>query len=175
MFRARPIPSCDSEGVNSVALTRGEARRNDFASGLSCVSWVRTKVHMSTRTSVGRHRVWTTTQSTSFISVLLRPCDSFTPLSPNKTCYHVILPVKVLGTEVNMSGRSSVQNHWHFEHYLQSLCLPVLPAARNRTKIVPKSFPMSLFLGSTVWSSLLILRISWHAAAAALNSWPSRL
>jgi hypothetical protein len=63
----------------------------------------------------------------------------------------------------------------HFEHYVQSLCLPVLHAARNRTEIVPWSFPMSLFVGSTVWSSLLILSINWHAAAAALNSWPSRL
>jgi hypothetical protein len=27
-----------------------------------------------------------------------------------------------------MSSRCSVQNHWHFEHYLQSLCLPVLHA-----------------------------------------------
>jgi hypothetical protein len=85
----------------------------------------------------------------------------------------MMLP-KVLRTQVHMSSRISV-NHWHFEHYLQSLCLPVLHPARNLTKIVPWSFPMSLFLGSTVWSSLLILRISWHAAAAALNSWPSRL
>ena len=78
-------------------------------------------------------------------------------------------------TQVHMSSRSSVQNHWHFQHYLQSLCLPVLHAARNRTKIVPWSFPMSLFLGSTVWSSLLILSISCHETAAALNSWTSRL
>jgi hypothetical protein len=26
--------------------------------------------------------------------------------------------------QVHMSSRSSVQNHWHFEHCLQSLCLP---------------------------------------------------
>jgi len=138
MFRVLPRPSCDSEGVKiQVPLTRGEARRSDFAGGLSCVPWVRTKVHMSTRTSVRRHRVWTTTQSTSFISVLLRPCHSFAPLSPDKTCYRVILPAKVLRTQVHMSSRSSVQNHWHFEHYLQSLCLPVLDAVRNHTKIVP--------------------------------------
>jgi hypothetical protein len=70
---------------------------------------------MSTHTSVRRHRVWTTTQSTSFISVLLRPCHRFAPLSPDKTCYRVILPAKVLRTQVHMSSRSSVQNHWHFE------------------------------------------------------------
>jgi hypothetical protein len=88
-------------------------------------------------------------------------------------------PTKVLWTQVHMSSRSSVQNHCHFEHYLQSLCLPVLHALRNRTKmvpcVIPWSFPMSLFLGCTVWFSLLILRISWHAAATVLNSWPSRL
>jgi hypothetical protein len=38
---------------------------------------------------------------------------------------------------------SSVQNHWHVGHYLQSLCHAVLHAVRNRTKIVPWSFPMS--------------------------------
>ena len=132
-----------------------------------------TKFHTSTRTSVQGYRVWMTTQSASWISVLLRPYHSHAPLSPDKTCYPVMMLAKVLRTQVHMSSRSSVQNHWHFEHYLQSLCLPVLHAARNRTKIVPWSFPMSLFLGSTVWSSLLILSISWHAAAAwtCLRKW----
>jgi hypothetical protein len=61
MFWTHPRPSCDSEGVKiQVPLTRGETRRNDFPVGLSCVSCVRTKVHMSTRTFVWRHRVWTT-------------------------------------------------------------------------------------------------------------------
>ncbi len=63
-----------------------------------------------------------------------------------------LILAKVFRTQVHMSSRNSVQNHWHFEHYLQSLCLPVLDTARNRTKIVSWSFPMSLFLGSTVWS-----------------------
>jgi hypothetical protein len=106
-------------------------------------------------------------------AVHVRSCAA--SLCQKATCYPVMMLAKVLRTQVHMSSRSSVQNHWHFDHYLQSLCLPVLHAARNRTKIVPKSFPMRLFLWSTVWSSLLILRISWHASAAALNSWPSRL
>ena len=117
-----------------------------YFNGLSCVSCVRTKVHMSTRTSVQGHRGWMPTQSSSWISVLWRPYHGNAPLSPDKTCYPVMMLAKVLRTQVHMSSRSSVQNHWHFEHYLQSLCLPVLHAARNRTKIVPKSFPMSLFL-----------------------------
>ena len=107
-------------------------------------------------------------ESTSFISVLLRPCHSFAPLSPDKTCYRVILPAFVLRTQVHMCSRSSVQNHWHFEHYLQSLCLPVLDAVRNRTKIVPWSIPMSLFLWSTVWCSLLILTMRWPWIVALL-------
>jgi hypothetical protein len=160
---------------NAVALTRGETWRSNFAGGLSCVSCVRTKAHMSTRTSVQGYRVWMTTHSASFISVILRPYHIKSPLSPDKTCYLVMLLAKVLPTEVHMSSQSSVQNHWRFEHYLQNLCLPVLDAVRNRTKIVPWSFPMSLFLWFTVWSSLLILRMSWPAAADALNSWPSRL
>jgi hypothetical protein len=134
------------------------------------VSCVHTKFHTSTRTSVQGYRVWMTTKSSTWISVFLRPCHSNSPLSADKTCYLVMMLAKVLRTQVHMSSRSSVQNHWHFEHYLQSLCLPVLHAAWNRTKIVPWSFPMSLFLGSTVWSSLLILRISWHAVPAALLS-----
>ncbi len=133
---------------NAVALTRGETWRSNFAGGLSCVSCVRTKAHMSTRTSVQGYRVWMTTHSASFISVILRPYHIKSPLSPDKTCYLVMLLAKVLRTEVHMSSQSSVQNHWCFEHYLQNLCLPVLHAVRNRTKIVPWSFPMSLFYDS---------------------------
>ncbi len=51
----------------------------------------------------------------------------------------------------------------------------MLHPVRNRTKIESGSFPMSLFLWSTVWCSLIILRMSWSVAAAALNSWPSWL
>ncbi len=51
----------------------------------------------------------------------------------------------------------------------------MLNAVRNRTKIESGSFPMSVFLWSTVWCSLLILRMSWPAAAVALNFWPSWL
>ena len=107
-----------------------------FCRGLSCVSCVYTKVHMSTHTSVEGHRAWMTTQSASFISVLLRPYHRDAPLSPDKTCYLVMRLAKVFRTTVHMSSRNSVQNHWHFDHYLQSLCLPVLYATRNRTKIV---------------------------------------
>ena len=113
--------------------------------------------------------------SSTFISVYLRPYHSNHPVSPDRTCYRVMLPVKVFRTQVYMSSRNSVQNHWHFEYYSQSLCLPVLDVVRNRTKIVPWSLPMSLFLWSTVWYSLLILRMSCPATADALNSWPSRL
>jgi hypothetical protein len=53
---------------NAVALTRGEKtvsinnkhgedRLSDSVGGLSCLSCVRTKIHMSTRTSVQSHRV----------------------------------------------------------------------------------------------------------------------
>ncbi len=72
--------------------------------------------------------------------MLLRPCHSFAPLSPDKTCYLVVLPAKVLRTQVHMSSRSSVQNHWHFEHYVQSLCLPALDdvkSHKDRAVIVP--------------------------------------
>ena len=41
--------------------------------------------------------------------------------------------------------------------------------------IVSRSFPMSLFLWSTVWWSLLIFRMSWSAVAVALKSCPSWL
>jgi hypothetical protein len=83
-------------------------------------------VYSHVRRSVKRHRVWMTVQSSSFISVLLRPYHSNAPLSPDKTCYRVMELAKVLRTQVHMSSRSSLQNHRHFEHYLQSLCLPVL-------------------------------------------------
>ena len=136
MFRARPSPLCDSEGVKVQLHWRVENPTKRFCRGLSCVSCVRTKVHMSTRTSVQGHRVWMTTQSASWISVLLRPYHSNAPWSPDKTCYPVMMLAKVLRTQVHMSSRNSVQNHWHFDHYLQSLCLPVLYTTRNRTKIV---------------------------------------
>ena len=42
---------------NAVALTLGEDRLSDSVGGLSCLSCVRTKLHMSTRTSVQSHRV----------------------------------------------------------------------------------------------------------------------
>jgi hypothetical protein len=71
-------------------------RRSDFAGGLSGVSCVRTKFYTSTRTSVPGHRVWMTTQSASWISVLLRPSLRNAPLSPDKTCYLVMILVKVL-------------------------------------------------------------------------------
>jgi hypothetical protein len=58
-----------------------------------------------------------------------------------------------------------------FTKFVSSCPVCCAKSHKDRAVIVP----MSLFLGSTVWSSLLILRISWHAAAAALNSWPSRL
>jgi hypothetical protein len=100
-----------------------------------------------------------------------RPYHHNAPSSPDKTCYLVMMLTKVWRTPEHMSSRSSVENHWHFQNYLQSMSLPVLDTERNRTKIVLCSFPMSLFLGSTVWSSLLILRIriSWYSAAAALT------
>jgi hypothetical protein len=74
-----------------------------------------------------------------------------------------------------MPSPRSVQRHWPFQHCFQSLFVLVLYAVRNRTKIESGSFPMSLFLWSTVWCSVIILRMSWPAAAAALNSWPSWL
>jgi len=104
--------------------------------------------------------VWTTTQSTRFISVLFQPCHSIAPLSSDKTCYRVILPAKVFRTQVHMSSRSSAKTlvFWAlFTKFVSS----VLDAVRNRTKILSWSFFMSLFLWSTVWCSLLILRMSW--------------
>ncbi len=71
-------------------------RRSDFAGGLSCFACVRTKFHTSTRTSVQGHRVWMTTQSASWISVLLRPYHNNSPFSPDKTCYLVMMLAKVL-------------------------------------------------------------------------------
>ncbi len=65
--------------------------------------------------------------------------------------------------------------HWSFQQCFQSLFVLVLHAVRNRTKIESGSFPMSLFLWSTVWCSLIILRMSWPATAVTLNSWPSWL
>ena len=69
----------------------------------------------------------------------------------------------------------SVYSHWPFDHYFQSLCLLVIHTVWNHTKIVSWSFPMSIFVWSTVWSSLIILRMSWRDTAAALNSWSSWL
>jgi hypothetical protein len=50
-------PAMCFRGHEIVALTRGEDRLSDSVGGLSCVSCVRTKLHMSTRTSVRSHRV----------------------------------------------------------------------------------------------------------------------
>jgi hypothetical protein len=53
MFPGRGSPLCSSEVVKMlVALTRGEDRLSDSVGGLSCLSCVLTKLHMSTRTSV---------------------------------------------------------------------------------------------------------------------------
>ena len=73
---------------------------------------------------------------------------------------------------IHMSSRISVQSHRHFEHYLQSLCHVVLYGVRNLTRIVSWSLPMRLFVRSTAWFSILILKVNWHPTAAALNSWP---
>ncbi len=168
MFRSHPVPSCDSEGVKMHLHWQVE-KTDETILPVDCrVFHECSRKFMSTLTSVQRHRVWMTTQSTSFISVFLRSYHSDAPVSPDKTCYHVMLPTKVLRTQVHMS-RNSVQNHWHF------LCLPVLDVVWNNTKIVPWSFPMGLFLWSTFWCSLLILRMSWSAPATTLNSWSSRL
>ncbi len=37
------------------------------------------------------------------------------------------------------------------------------------------SFPMNLFVWSTVWWSLFILKMNWIPETVELNSWPSRL
>ncbi len=80
-----------------------------------------------------------------------------------------------LASQVHILSPRSVQSHRPFQHCFQSLFVLVLHAVRNRTKIESGSFPMSLFLWSTIWCSLIILMMSWPAAAAALNSWPSWL
>jgi hypothetical protein len=49
-----------SESVENRHSVR-EAGPSDSVGGLSCVSCVCTKVHMSTRTCVHRHHVWMTT------------------------------------------------------------------------------------------------------------------
>jgi hypothetical protein len=41
---------CFGGRENAVALTLGEDRLSDSVGGLSCLSCVRTKIHMSTRT-----------------------------------------------------------------------------------------------------------------------------
>ena len=77
-----------------------------------------------------------------------------------------------------MSSRISVEDHWRFEHYLQSLCRVVIHTVGNGTKctkIVSWSFPMILFVWSTVWYSLLILKMSWCPSTSVLNSWSCRL
>ncbi len=72
-----------------------------------------------------------------------------------------------------MPSPRSVPRHWPFQHCFQSLFVLVLLPVWNRTKIESGSFPMNLFLWSTVWYSLIILRMSWPGAT--LNSWPSWL
>ncbi len=72
-------------------------------------------------------------------------------------------------TQVHMSSRWSVKNQCPFEHYFQTWCLHVMHAVRNHTKVVSSSFPMILFLGSTVWCSLVIFRMSWLGPGAVLN------
>ena len=70
-----------------------------------------------------------------------------------------------------------------FEYYFQRLCLPVLYAVRNRTKIASDalnkmeswSFPMILFVWSTVCWSLVIFRLSCLGHATELHSWSSWL
>ena len=57
----------------TVSLTRGEDRLIDSVGGLSCVSCVFTKVHMSNLTYVQKHRLWMTTQSSRSTSVSLGP------------------------------------------------------------------------------------------------------
>jgi hypothetical protein len=74
-----------------------------------------------------------------------------------------------------MPSPRSVPRHWPFQHCFQSLFVLVFHVVWNRTKIESGSFPMSLFLWSTIWCSLIILSMSWPTAAAALNSWPSWL
>ena len=68
----------------------------------------------------------------------------------------------------------SVERHWSSQHCVQSLlCLlvTVFHDVWNRTKIVSSSFPMNLFLWSTVWRWLTIsglgsdshITLTWNA------------
>ena len=62
LFAERRHPSRAADGVrceNALARTFRETGRSDCVGGL-CVSCVKTKVHMSTRTCVQRHHVWMT-------------------------------------------------------------------------------------------------------------------
>ena len=131
---------------NAVAQTLGEDRLSDSVGGLSCLSCVRTKLHMSTRTSVQSHRVLMKTWSASFISVLFGPYHRNTGITTDTTCCRVIFLSKLVATQVHMPSPRSVQRHWPFQHCFQSLFVLVLHAVRNRTKIESGSFPMSLFL-----------------------------
>ena len=49
--------TCDVTGENAIKRTGGEDRLSDSVGGLSCVSFVLTKVHM---TCVQRNHVWMT-------------------------------------------------------------------------------------------------------------------
>jgi len=106
--------------------------------------------------------------------VLFGPYHRNTVIRTDTTCCRVIFLSKVVTTQVHMPSPRSVQRHWPFQHCFQILCVLVLHSVRNRTKIESGSFPMSLFLWSTVWYSLLILRMK-PVAPATLNSWTSWL
>ena len=62
---------------------------------------------MSTHPSVQGHCVWMTTHSTSWISVLLRPYHGNVPLSPDKTCYPVMILAKVENSTLPSGLRGS--------------------------------------------------------------------
>ncbi len=84
---------------NEVVLTRGEDRLSDSVDGLSCLSCVHTKLHMSTRTSVENHRVLMKTLSARFISVLFGPYFRNTDITTDTTCCRVIFLSKLVATQ----------------------------------------------------------------------------
>ncbi len=171
LFPERPQPSCGGEGVKM--KLHGQVENPDYVilSGDCRVLHVCVRQFICLLVLVHMSANW----STCFISVFLGPYHrNTTPRSDNRCC-GVMIQSKVVRTQEDMSSRTSVDNQWPFEYYFQSLCRTVMHDVWNHTKMESWSFPMILFVWSTVWCSLVIFRLSWIGPADTLNSWSSWL
>ena len=94
---------------------------------------------------------------------------------PDKRCSRVILLAKLVRTQVHMSSRRCAQPMAFstlFSKFVSSRSWMLCEIAQRSWS---RSFPMILFVWSTVWCSLVIFRMCWLAPVTALNSWPSWL